>query len=234
MIYILMIQIRISNHWLKNVSITRRTNVFRKHSPQFHKYFHFQNGKFTSQFSFQFVLKFENCIYNWLAAKLWSFGTKPFVYPKNNPDRSMTFPQKCSISSDSSHNNPHCNPNTVFQRYPHLSKVFDHPLNDKALKKYNTLASQHYSLSELLFLTAQSSVSFRKHIIGILPTQFLNLFPMLKLPLLQNLLKIFLYLNMLLLNQPISKKRFDLTEQNEIVIEPYRAIASDLCDSEIL
>ena len=38
-----------------------------------------------------------------------------------------------------------------------MSKVFDNPLNDKALKRCNILASQHHSYIELILLTAQSA-----------------------------------------------------------------------------
>ena len=44
----------------------------------------------------------------------------------------------------------------------HLSKILDHPLNDKALKIYNTLALPHYYYAEFLFLTAQSIAFFEK------------------------------------------------------------------------
>ena len=46
---------------------------------------------------------------------------------------------------------------TVYQPYPQLSKVFDTPLNDRPLKIYTVLASQHYSYSKLFFLVVQST-----------------------------------------------------------------------------
>ena len=72
---------------------------------------------------------------------------------------------------------------------------FDQPLNDKARKIYNTLASsQHYSNSELLFLTAQGAafVSITQHVC---------LFPMLKLPFLQKFLEKILKLKIKMFSQ---------------------------------
>ena len=59
-------------------------------------------------------------------------------------------------------NDPACIPTTVAQPYPHSSKVFDHPLKDKAVKVFNTLAPPHYSYIELLFVTAQSAAFISK------------------------------------------------------------------------
>ena len=44
----------------------------------------------------------------------------------------------------------------VSHPYLQLTKVFDHPLNDKALMTYNNLSSQAYTYNELLFFPAQS------------------------------------------------------------------------------
>ena len=72
-----------------------------------------------------------------------------------------------------------------------LAKVFDHPLNDKAVKTYYNLASQRYSYSEVFLSAAQSAVFISKSNINIIQTQILKLFALLKLPLLQNFLKKF-------------------------------------------
>ena len=68
-------------------------------------------------------------------------------------DRSTNMPN----STNSANFDPDCNPTKVFLPYPQLSKVFDHPVNDTTLKTYNVLASQHYTHSELLFFTSQST-----------------------------------------------------------------------------
>ena len=85
---------------------------------------------------------------------------KPYYLfnPKEIPNRYLNIQQEFHNSSDSAHINSDCILTTVAQSYPRLSKVFDHPLNDKARKIYDTLASQHYSYSKVLFLTAQSAV----------------------------------------------------------------------------
>ena len=85
---------------------------------------------------------------------------------------------------------------------------FDHPLNDKARKIYNTLASsQHYSHSELLFLTAQAAGFVSK-------TQYVCLFPMLKLPFLQKFLEKILKLNIKMFNQLNFKKNVSSHQTN--------------------
>ena len=71
-------------------------------------------------------------------------------------------PQYSLVSTDSAHFDPDYVPTTVAQPYPHLSKIFDHTLNDEALNLDDILASQHYSYSEILFLTAQSAASFQE------------------------------------------------------------------------
>ena len=76
--------------------------------------------------------------------------------PQIFPDKPPIIPQECPISTYSAHSDPDCFPNTVAQPYPHLSKVFGHPLIDKALKLYSFLNLKHYSYSEFLFLTVQS------------------------------------------------------------------------------
>ena len=82
--------------------------------------------------------------------------------PNILPDRPLILLQKCPISIDSAHIDTDCIPNTVFRPYLHLSKIFGHPLIDKALKLYTTLASQELSYSDLLFLTAQTATSNSK------------------------------------------------------------------------
>ena len=99
--------------------------------------------------------------------------------------------QECPITSDPAHFDTDCIPTTVNKLNPYVSKVHDRPLNDKALKTFITLASKHYSYRELFFLTAQSGAFYPQNNIDILWIQFLNLLLMLKLPLLQNLWKIF-------------------------------------------
>ena len=51
-----------------------------------------------------------------------------------------------------------CIQTKVSQPRPHLSKIFGHLLNDKAVKTNSVLVSQFYTHSDLLFLTAQLTV----------------------------------------------------------------------------
>ena len=115
----------------------------------------FQNRKFTSPFSFHlsYHIKPEftkGSLRNYDPIKQYYLFT-----PKINPDRPILIPQECLNSSDSLHIDQEKIPHKVSHPYPHLTKVFDHPLNDKA-SKYNVLASQDYTHNELIFLTAQS------------------------------------------------------------------------------
>ena len=67
-------------------------------------------------------------------SEIVSFETKLFLYPKTFPERQLVVPQELPFSTDSAQIDPDCIPITVAQPYPHLSKVFDFTLNDKALK----------------------------------------------------------------------------------------------------
>ena len=103
-------------------------------------------------------------MYSWLAAKLGSFETILNIYAKNFPDRPLIFPHENPISTVSAHIDPDCIPTTVAQPYPHLSKVFDQPLNDKAPKMFETLASQLYSFSDPFSDGSSSRFFFKKAI----------------------------------------------------------------------
>ena len=74
----------------------------------------------------------------------------------------MIKPQECLFSTASAYFAPDCFPTTVAHPYSHLSKVFNHPLNEKGLKINKTLPSQHFSYIEVLLLTAESAVLFSK------------------------------------------------------------------------
>ena len=84
-----------------------------------------------------------------------TFWNNTKYLPKKFSDRTLNKPQEFLIFFDSAHNNVDCIPTTVVRPYPYLSENFDHPLNDKALKKFTTPASKDYSFSELPVLTAQ-------------------------------------------------------------------------------
>ena len=80
-----------------------------------------------------------------------------FLLQKLNPDRPITNSSRMlKFLLFTPHIDQEKIPHKVSHPYPHLTKVFDHPLNDKAFKIYNVLASQDYTYNELLFLTAQS------------------------------------------------------------------------------
>ena len=106
-------------------------------------------------------------------------------------------------------------PATVTQPYPHLSKIFHHTLNDKALKIYNTLASQHYTYSNILFLTSQSAVFISKSNINLMEKEMLNRSLMLTLLLLQESMEKILKLKMLMINQLNFKKNLISTNKLE-------------------
>ena len=104
------------------------------------------------------------------------------------PDGASINPQESFTSIGSAHIDPVCIFTEIFLPYLHLSEVFDHPLNDKALKIFH--ASQHYFHNELLFLIAESTVFLlRRDNIGTLLKDFHNLHLMLKLTLLQKIMK---------------------------------------------
>ena len=69
----------------------------------------------------------------------------------------LIIPQEFLISTESVDIDLDSNPSKVSQPCRQLSNVFDHPLNDKALKTYNVFASQDCNHSKLLFLTRQSN-----------------------------------------------------------------------------
>ena len=148
------IRIRVHLETLKNF----RDNL----PPNFTKKIHLLKEKVHLFIFTSFFLKFENCLYNWLAAKLWSFETILLITSKPNPDRNLINPQDCFISTDSAHVDLDSTPSTVTQPYPDLSKVSEHLLKDKDLKLYNNLGWQHYPWKEILLLTAQSDAFLSK------------------------------------------------------------------------
>ena len=122
----------------------------------FTKKFIFQNKKFTSPFSLHLFYKSKNA---YTIGSLWNydpFKQYSFITPIKFPGRSLMVSRETLFSIDSAHIDLDCNAITNAQPYRHLSKVYDHPLLNRALKIQNVFASQHYSESELLFLTAES------------------------------------------------------------------------------
>ena len=75
-----------------------------------------------------------------------------------------------------------------FDPSSHLSKAFDHPLINKATKRTIVLASQHFTRSELIFLTNQYFL-FGRNNNGTLPKAIYKLHLMLMLHLLQKPMK---------------------------------------------
>ena len=160
-----------------------------------------------------FVLKTLTCIYTRFAEKLWSSETIQFNYPKFFSNESLISAQESFIPTDFANLNPDCSPNKVFHRYPHLSKEFDNPLNDKALKLYffwlqNTILIMNYS-----FRMHNQQVSFQKAVLAIIHKLIFNMHLMLKLPNLEKLLKVwFLKLKLSMINQLIFKKGLTSTD----------------------
>ena len=100
--------------------------------PNFTKNFIFQNGTFTSPFSLHLFYNFKTAYtIGWLR-NYDPFKQHHLFTPQKVPERTLIIPQECLISTDSAHIDPDCIPSTVSQQNPHSSKVFDHPLNDKA------------------------------------------------------------------------------------------------------
>ena len=76
--------------------------------------------------------------------------------PKMSLDGPQKIPQEYLVSIDFPHIDFYCTPTTISQLHPHLLEKFDHFLNAKAFKTYNTFVSQYRSYIELLFLTFHS------------------------------------------------------------------------------
>ena len=157
-----MIRIRISNLWIKNVSIMRHTNTFGRifllNSPKKLS----SKQKFT-QFhsSWSAFWKLHVQLARCEIRILWNNSK---YLRQNFPDRPLIFPHENPISTVSAHIDPDCIPTSVAQPYPHLSKVFDQPLNDQAPKIFETLASQLYSFTDPVSDCSISRFSFEKAI----------------------------------------------------------------------
>ena len=74
----------------------------------------------------------------------------------------MIIPQECQHSFDSAQFDPNCNLTRVSQPYPHLSKVFDRPLNYNTLRTPKALASQTYIHSDLFSSFAKTTTFISK------------------------------------------------------------------------
>ena len=114
-----------------------------------------------------------------------------------------------------------------------MSKVFDHPLDDEALKIHLLFASQHYSYSELLFLIAQSVPFNSKINISIIQTNSQSVFYA-QVTSSVKAYEIISEIERVNAQSTGFQKTFDLFKQIEDIIEPYRANISELSDSEIL
>ena len=110
-------------------------NVFgNKYPPNCTKKFIFEKTKFTSLFSLHVfcILKPANAL-----SSLRKYDPLKHYFLKSQeklPDARLIIPQECPIPTDSGHMDSDCVPTIASQSYPQLPKVFDHPLNDKALK----------------------------------------------------------------------------------------------------
>ena len=147
-------------------------------------------------------------------------------------DRPLKILQESISSTDSARLDPDSIANTVAQLYPNLSEVFDHPLNDKTLLKLIPLLPNINPKLNYFFGCSTRHSFFQRS--NKIQTVILNLHPVLKLPLLQKLKKIFLKLKMSMTNHLNFKKMFDLIKQIGDRIEQYRANISDLLDFESL
>ena len=148
-----MIQIRIFNLSPKNVSIMRHIKIFGiTFFANLHQIssFDIETLHFLFRVKFSIIWNLHIQLVNWE----WPSEKLLFVYPKKlyfNQTAGMThfhwFCAYCGRLSSTKISVPQ----------PHLLKIFDHPLIDKTLKRHNILASQHFTHSELLFLTEQST-----------------------------------------------------------------------------
>ena len=103
--------------------------------PSFIKDFNFQKRKFTTPFSLQLHFNLQTAYTNGLLRNYDPLKEQYLFTTKNFPDRPLINALGCLNSTDSAKFVFDCFPITVAQPYKLLSKVFDHPLNDKALKK---------------------------------------------------------------------------------------------------
>ena len=133
----------------------------------------FQNRKFTLPISLHLFYNLKPAftisllrIYDPLK-QYYLFTAKRFLIVSDHSTRLFCF---------HAYLDPGCIPTTVVQPYPHLSKVFDQQLNDKALKINNTLAWQLYSKNEVVFLIVLIAAFFQRNIIDTIKIQFLNFF----------------------------------------------------------
>ena len=154
--------------------------------------------------------------------------------PKKFPERPLNLRQECLIYFDSALNNPDCISTTVAQAYPLLSKVFDHPLNDKTLKLCNTHASHHISSCELVFLTVQSPVFIAKKQYRYYTNAHSQSVSYAQVTSAANVCGNKYEIAQFNAQPTEFQKTFILIKQIEKSIEPYRANFSDLSDTEIL
>ena len=153
---------------------------------------------------------------------------------KKIPGRPLVLPPDCFSSAVSARSNLDCIPTLVSQLYPHLSKVFDNPLNDKALKIFNTFTSEHLSYNEVPFLTAQSVayISTKLH------RSFSNTKPEYAYRAQNNPSAKVCDSNSvteIVIHQSTNFQRtFKLIKQNEETFEPFRVIISGLSNNEFL
>ena len=103
-------------------------------------------------------------MHTWLAESFDLLKPCCFVDPKITPDKVLNIPPECLISTDSTIKHQDWIPTKVSKPFPLLSEVLDHTLNSKAPKTHFDPASQHYTHSDLPFLTAQSTIfNLKKH-----------------------------------------------------------------------
>ena len=101
---------------IKRVDHETYERFWEKVHPNFSKVSPFTKESEPLHFFTSFILYYEVCIYNWLAAKLSSFEETLFIYPIKFLDRPLKVPQECHIYTDSAQLDPDCNPTTVFNR----------------------------------------------------------------------------------------------------------------------
>ena len=167
--------------------------------PSFRKNFIFQNRKISPPFSLHLFCNLKPAIYNWLDARFWFFFIpKKFQIDLWSIHKNVLFPLTLHIFFL-----------LVFQTQllnRIFSKVIDNPLNDKALVYKTLWLCNTIGIPNFSFWLVNQLLLFRKNNIATMQTKILNLFPRLKLPLLQKFMKTILKPKMLMLNQLNCKK----------------------------
>ena len=126
------------------MSIRRYINIFVITFLIFTKNFILQIIRFNTPFSLH-LLYYPNSVFKNGSLRYYDLLKRYLLFTLTNfPWRPLTNPQDILTSTDSAIVDPDCFPTTVSQRYPQLSKVFDHPLNEEAAQSTTFISMKRY------------------------------------------------------------------------------------------